>query len=254
MVKFPILLLLAVCLYGQSTPPPPAEPPANLPDAPVVKPQVPVDLDKPADKRVAGVLPNYRTANPYSVYHPLTSKQKMIIATKDSFDYPLYALGGAFAALDQLTNSDPSYGQGTKGFAERYAADYGDQMIGNMMTEGIFPVILHQDPRYFRLGVGSVKKRTWYALTRIFVAHDDNGKLDFNYSEWLGNATGVAISQSYHFDDRNAHSATDKLIEQCGVDAVSQVLKEFWPDVKRKYFNKKNPSTPPATASPTTAP
>jgi hypothetical protein len=173
----------------------------------------------------------------------------MTIAVKDSFDYPLYFLGGAFALQGQIDNDDPSYGQGLKGFAKRYAADYGDQMIGNMMTEGIFPVMLHQDPRYFRMAQGSVGKRTWYALTRIFVAHDDNGKLDFNYSEWMGNATGVAISQAYHFDDRNATAATGKLLEQCGVDAVSQVLKEFWPDVKRKLFKKSQGDPPPASQS-----
>ena len=249
MVKLPIFLLAAVCLFGQTPPPPPANPSANLPDAPGVKPeakpQAPVDLDKPADKRVLGVLPNYRTANPYSVYKPLTNKQKMTIATKDSFDYPLYFLGGAFALQGQISNDDPSYGQGLKGFAKRYAADYGDQMFGNLMTEGIMPVILHQDPRYFRMAQGSVGKRTWYALTRIFVAHDDNGKLDFNYSEWVGNAAAVAISQSYHFDDRNAPAAAEKLVEQCGVDAFSQVLKEFWPDVRRKLF-KKNQGNPQA--------
>jgi hypothetical protein len=215
----------------------------------VAKQDLPPDLDKPADKRVLGVLPNYRTANPYSVYKPLTNGQKMLIATKDSFDYPLYFLGGAFAALGQIDNDDPSYGQGVKGFAKRYAADYGDQMIGNMMTEGIFPVLLHQDPRYFRLAQGSVGKRTWYALTRTLVAHDDSGKLDFNYSEWVGNAVGVAISQSYHFDGRNAGTATYKLFEQCGVDAFSQVLKEFWPDVKRKLF-KKNQSNPQPGSQP----
>jgi hypothetical protein len=170
----------------------------------------------------------------------------MTIALKDSFDFPLYFIGGAFALQGQISNDDPSYGQGLKGFAKRYAADYGDQMIGNMMTEGFMPVLLHQDPRYFRLSQGSIKKRTWYSLTRIFVAHDNNGKLDFNYSEWLGNAAGVAISQSYHFDDRNAASASYKLLEQCGVDAVSQVLKEFWPDVRRKYLKKKS-DPPPAS-------
>jgi len=241
MLKLPSLLLLSIGLAGQVAIPP-QTPPTDLPDAPVVKP-APADIDTPADKRVLGVLPNYRTANPYSVYKPLTAKQKMLIATKDSFDYPLFFLGGAFAAMDQLTNSDPSYGQGTKGFAKRYAADYGDQMFGNMFTEGIMPSLLHQDPRYFRMSTGSVTKRTLHAISATFVTHDDNGKLDFNYSEWLGNSAGVAISQAYHFDDRNARAASEKLVEQCGVDTVSQILKEFWPDIKRKLF-KKDQGTP----------
>jgi hypothetical protein len=130
-----------------------------------------------------------------------------------------------------------------RGFAQRYAADYGDQMFGNLMTEGIMPSLLRQDPRYFRMSTGSIGQRTWHALSSTFVARDDNGKRDFNYSEWLGNSAAVAISQAYHFDDRNAHSAGEKLLEQCGLDAITQVLKEFWPDIKRKLI-KKNPSTP----------
>ncbi len=241
MLRVLILLSLSVGLSGQATTPP-RDPPAKLPDAPVGKP-VPIDLDTPADKRVLGVLPNYRTANPYSVYKPLTVKEKMMIGVKDSFDYPLLFLGGALAGLDQLTGSDPSYGQGTRGFAQRYAADYGDQMFGNLLTEGIMPALLHQDPRFFRMSAGSIGKRTWYALNRTFVAHDDNGKLDFNYSEWVGNAAAVTVSQAYHFDDRNARAASGKLIEQCGLDALTNVLKEFWPDVKRKIF-KKSQGTP----------
>jgi hypothetical protein len=232
-----LLLLLSVCAHGQG-----ATPSSALPDAPVAKP-VPIDIDTPADKRVLGVLPNYRTSNPYSVYQPLTMKQKLMIGVKDSFDYPLLFLGGALAGLDQLKGSDPSYGQGVRGFAQRYAADYGDQMFGNLMTEGFMPVLLHQDPRYFRMSTGSIGKRTLHALSNTFVTHDDSGKLDFNYSEWVGNSVAVAISQSYHFDDRNAHSASEKLVEQCGLDALTAVLKEFWPDIKRKVF-KKSQGTP----------
>ena len=78
----------------------------------------------------------------------------MTIAGKDSFDWPVYPTAAAFATLYQLENQNPSFGQGMSGYAKRFAAAYGDQMIGNMMTEGIVPSLLHQDPRYFRLGEG----------------------------------------------------------------------------------------------------
>src|ERR1700677_2769347 len=51
------------------------------------------------DKRVFGVLPNYRTTELTPIYTPITAKQKMIIATKDTIDYPLFLLGGALAGL-----------------------------------------------------------------------------------------------------------------------------------------------------------
>lgn len=198
----------------------------------------PLDQEPPGGKRVFGVLPNYRTASADLEGSTLTAKQKMTIAAKDSFDYPLVILAAAFAGLDQLTDSDPSFGQGVEGYAHRLGAWYLDESIGNMMTEGIFPAILHQDPRYFRKGSGSIMSRAGYALSRVIITDKDGGKKQFDYSEWLGNATGVAISQIYHPDNRTAVDASELLLEQVGTDAISQVLKEFWPDIKRKWFHR----------------
>ena len=192
----------------------------------------------PPDKRILGVLPNYRTANESAVYTPITVKQKFTIASKDSFDYPLIMLGAAIAGLGQWGNDNPSFGQGAAGFARRFGTSYADQAIGNIMTEGLFPSFLREDPRYFRRGTGSKWSRTFYAATRVFVTHTDTGSLRFNYSEVLGNAAAVAISNSYYPDNRNVSSNVEKLGQQIGVDAISQVLKEFWPDVKRRLFQR----------------
>jgi hypothetical protein len=89
-------------------------PPATSPQSP---PANPLDQEPPGGKRVLGVLPNYRTASADLEGTTLTAKQKLTIASKDSFDYPLALLAAAYAGLDQLNNSDPSYGQGVKGYA-----------------------------------------------------------------------------------------------------------------------------------------
>lgn len=227
--------------------------PSSSESSDVAKPPAKTDQaappEAPPDKRVLGVLPNYRTINETGVYNPIDTKQKLIIACKDSFDYPLVILGGAFAGISQLSNSDPSYGQGVEGFAKRLAANYADQAIGNMMTEGFFPAMLHEDPRYRRIGSsrGSAKYRTWYAFSRIFVTRTDSGGTRFNYSEWLGNATGVAISNAYHPDERDWKDNTYKLLEQCATDGISQILKEFWPDLKphvHKWLHIKSTASP----------
>jgi hypothetical protein len=192
------------------------------------------------DKRVFGVLPNYRTVNETAVYTPISTKYKMTIAAKDSFDYPLVGVAAVFASFGQLTNQNPSFGQGMAGFGRRLGTGYADQAIGNMLTEGILPSLLHEDPRYFRRGHGSVKGRTGYALSRIFITKTDSGGSRFNYSEWVGNAIGVGISNSYLPDQRNVSDNVSKLLTQCGTDAISQVLKEFWPDIKHKLFHKKD--------------
>ena len=193
------------------------------------------------DKRIFGVLPNYRTADGSAPFAPITTKRKFYIAAKDSFDYPVYPLSAAFAGLYQLDDQNPSFGQGVKGYAKRFAASYADQAIGNMMTEAIMPSLLHEDPRYFRIGAagGSKWHRVGYAVTRVMVVRTDKGKWDFNYSEWLGNGAAVAISNLYYpGDTRNVADNVEKLGVQVATDAFSQVLKEFWPDIKHKLFKK----------------
>jgi hypothetical protein len=198
----------------------------------------PVQEQAPPDKRVLGVLPNYRTANETAVYTPITAKQKFTIASKDSFDYPLVALSAVIAGWGQLTNGNPSFGQGMAGYGRRVGTSYADQAIGNMMTEAIFPAFLHEDPRYFRRGYGSKWSRTFYAASRVLVTRTDAGNWRFNYSEVLGNATSVAISNSYYPDNRTVGANVEKLGQQIGIDAISQVLKEFWPDIKRKFLQR----------------
>lgn len=211
----------------------------NPPDvAPAFAPAVNAVSEPPGGRRVFGVLPNYRTADASLEGTVLTPKEKLVIASKDSFDYPLIALGAVFAGLGQLSNQDPSFGQGMKGFGHRLLTNYADQATGNLFTEGVFPVMLHEDPRYFRLGKGSKWRRTGYALTRIFVTRTDGGGTRFNYSEWLGNSASVALSNTYYPENRAVVDNSMKVLEQCGTDAISQVLKEFWPDIKQKLFHK----------------
>lgn len=198
-------------------------------------------VQAPEDKRIFGVLPNNRTTENSLPFHTITAKQKMTIAFKDSFDLPVYPTAALFATLYQLEDQNPSFGQGMAGYAKRFGTAYGDQMIGNMMTEGLIPALGHQDPRYFRLGEGTRKYRAMYALSRIFVARMDSGHNSFNFSEWGGNAAAAAISNAYYPDTRNWNDNLQKLLIACSTDAFSNVLKEFWPDVKghfKKHHNQ----------------
>jgi hypothetical protein len=188
-------------------------------------------------KRVFGVLPNYRSVESSVPFSPLTARQKLGIAARDSFDWPTFITTGAFAAIYQAQNQNPSFGQGMSGYAKRYTAALGDQMIGNMMTEGVLPVLLHDDTRFFRSGSGSTRARLKSALRQIVMIRGDSGNWRFNAPEWLGNAAGVGISNFYYPDSRTFSSNMQRLTMQVGTDALSNVLKEFWPDIKQKLFH-----------------
>ena len=61
-------------------------------------------------------------------------------------------MAGIFAGLSLAQNQYRSFGTGALGFGKYYAGAFADQAIGNFMTEGLFPIVLHQDPRYFVKG------------------------------------------------------------------------------------------------------
>jgi len=190
------------------------------------------------DKRIFGVLPNYRTADGSVPFSPITVRQKFTIARKDTLDYPSYVLAAAFSGLSQLNNSNPSFGQGVQGYARRYASAVADQDLGNFMTEAIFPSFLHEDPRYFRKVNGSVKSRLFYAVTRVLVTRTDAGNWGFNFSEFLGNGTVAALGNAYYPDARGLNPTLQRMGSQIGTDAISGVLKEFWPDIKNYWMTK----------------
>lgn len=213
---------------GQPSPPDPATDPsgsANM--APPVE-----------SKRLLGIIPNYRSSPSLQSYQPLTPAEKFRIASEDSLDRGTFVLAGIDALQSQWANANRSFGQGAAGFGQYFGAAYGDLVIGNDMTEAVFPTLLHQDPRYFRRGIGSGWSRLRYALGQTLWTHHDSGTLQFNYSEIVGNVTAVAISNAYYVDNRTAGNAAAKLGFQIGIDTAGNILKEFWPDLDRKLHRR----------------
>lgn len=189
-------------------------------------------------KRIFGIIPNFRTSPSLANYEPLRPAEKFKIAGQDSFDRGTFALSALFAVDSQLTDATPSFGQGVAGYARYFATAYADFVIANYMTEAVYPILLHQDPRYFRRGTGSGRARLGYAVGQIFRTHKDSGGTQFNYSEWLGNSTAVAISNAYYPDNRTVSNGVSKLGIQIAVDTASNILKEFWPDFERRFTRK----------------
>ena len=196
--------------------------------------------DQPQDdsKRIFGIIPNFRTSPSLIDFEPLTTSEKFGVAWQDTFDRGTFALAGIFAAEGQFTNQNKSFGQGVAGFGRYYSAAYADLAIGNYMTEAVFPSLLHEDPRYFRKGTGSGWSRLGYAVKQIVVTHTDSGRAQFNYSEFAGNSAAVAISNVYYKDNRTAGTAVSQLGLQIGVDAFTNVLQEFWPDIERRFHHR----------------
>ena len=186
------------------------------------------------DKRILWIFTNHRTTDDSTTLSKLTPGGKLAIAWGDATDRAIFFQTAFLAGIGQATNGNPSFGQGTEGYARRFGTTYADFAIENVMAEGVFPTLLHQDPRYFRRREGAGRSRLGYAMSRLFITRTDSGRNQFNYSEVVGSATSLAISNAYYPDGRSVGNNMGRYAVQLGFDAASNVLKEFWPDLKRK--------------------
>jgi hypothetical protein len=161
---------------------------------------------------------------------------KFLLFVQDSFDPVTFFAAGFDAGLNQAENQDPTFGQGAAGYSKRFGASFADQTSFRFFKDFAYPSIFFEDPRYYRLVHGSGGRRLLHAVEHAFVAHRDNGNLMFNYSEWLGTASAVTLSNIYHPGNQRGFAPAARqvgfdILEDMGFDA----LREFWPEIARKF-------------------
>ena len=148
-------------------------------------------------QRLIGFFPNFYTSYVYDAT-PLTTKQKFSLAARGTFD-PVALIGvGLAAGLEQATNTYAGYGQGAAGYSKRFAAKFVDGRSSDFLTHAVFPVLLHQDPRYYYQGSGSIKSRLLHAVSSAFFTRNDSGRTVFNSSYLLGDMSAGALSNLYY--------------------------------------------------------
>jgi hypothetical protein len=190
-------------------------------------------------ERIFWIIPNYRSVSADCQLPPLSVKDKFVLATKDSFDYSAFIVAGMVAGYSMATVQYREFHQGAAGYGRYYWHSFVDQTVGNYFTEAIVPTLTHEDPRYYTLGHGGFVRRTGYALSRLVVTKTDSGGKSFNYSEIVGNGAGAALSNAYYPQvERTAGNTMSKWATQVGIDGIANILKEFWPDIRRDIFHR----------------
>ena len=179
-------------------------------------------------QRVFGVIPNFYVSYVTNAA-PLTRRQKFQLAWKTSIDPVSFAVNGIVAGIEQSQNDFGGYGQGAKGYAERYGAAYGNFVISTYIGSAILPSILKQDPRYFYKGTGSKRSRVLNALAQSVICKGDNGHWQANYSGLIGGLAASGISNIYYAPkDRDGVGFTfENALIGIGTTAVTNLLQEF---------------------------
>ena len=179
-------------------------------------------------QRVLGFVPNYYASYIWDAA-PLTPKLKFKLGLRATTDPVSFLAAAGLAGVEQKHNTFPGYGQGTEGYAKRFGAAYADAFIGKMVSRAILPTVLHQDPRYFYRGSGSVGSRIFYALRAAVITRGDNGRMQPNYSQVLGNFAASGISNLYRAPgDRTVGLTFRNGLIMTASGAVENLLREFF--------------------------
>lgn len=194
-------------------------------------------------KPMFGIIPDFEyPSDAPDNRPPLTEREKYMLSLHEAFDTSAHIRNVFQAALQQAGNGEPHYGEGWGAFGERFAANEGDKITGSLLTYGVLPSLLHEDPRYFRRGTGSAMARTWYAIDRTFVTRRDDGSSGFNNSEVFGEMVSASISVLYYpRQDRTAAEALTNWLVNLGGNSGYNLLTEFYPDLMRGLFGRHKP-------------
>jgi hypothetical protein len=257
-----LLLMPAIALAGQG---PAASTSPTLPDAPMAQATqsstsasgdpstntttrttttsttVTVSNEGRQTKRILGIVPNFRAVSANVKLPPDTPKDKFKTAFQDSFDYSAIIWAGGQAGVGQLQSSYPAFGQGAAGYGRYFWHTFADQTDENLWVEGILPVALKQDNRYYTLGHGGFVKRCVYSFSRIAITRNDAGDEVPNYSEIVGAGTASGIAALYYPGQyRTWTKVGQRWLTSVIIDGFTFSAKEFWPDVNNAIFHQKD--------------
>lgn len=168
---------------------------------------------------------------------PLTSGQKFKLALFSSVS-PAAFLGSACGAgFGQAADTPAGYGQGASAYGQRFGASMAKRATSNLVGTYLLSSMLHDDPRFFVMGDGSLKQSIWFALRRVVVVRKDDGGEAFNWPGVVGPLAAAGLANTYMPEAQRTVGYT---MESYGWSIAStagvNLLKEYWPTITRKVL------------------
>lgn len=206
-----------------------------MPDAP--RPGTPQAARSRADNDTGY---DFRTqvVEPGQPFHPLSAKQKMVFLFHEQFSPQALVPAFISAGYDQLTDDDPRYGVDSGAFGARLGADALRQATMRFFSDGLMPIVLHEDPRYYRKATGSYVDRGVYAAERVFINRHDSGKNGFNYANVTGELLASALTTAYYPDPSlGANVVMETWATSLAGGALNNEFREFLPDAFRAWHH-----------------
>src|SRR5882757_673524 len=238
--------------------------PANAQDQ-QMKPQPSSDevLRQEEKQRAFGVMPMFQTVSLANAKNipPLRPKQKFHLMLKSSTDPFVFAQDAVLSGIGQARNTnsgtktviDPvtgkptkvryGFGQGAEGYFKRFGASYADTADGNFWGNAVLPVLLKEDPRYYRMGTGSFARRFSYSASTALWCRRDNGTWGPNYANVAGNFISGGISNLYYpSEDAGLEKTVIGAVTVTAEGVIGAELIEFLPDIEHHFLKNRHPN------------
>lgn len=214
-------------------------------------------LRRQEKQRILGVMPMFNVVNGANSIPPLRPKQKFQLFWKSSTDPFIFGLDAIIAGIGQAENSNAGtktvqnpdgttrverwgFPQGASGYFQRYATTYADSFDGNFWGNAVLPVLLKEDPRFYRMGTGSFSRRFLWAASTTIWCRRDNGKWGPNYANVAGNFIGGGIANLYYPSEEGGFEKTTvSALTVTAEGTFGAELLEFWPDIEHHFLKKR---------------
>jgi len=208
---------------------------AALADGPGALPLLPVVHQM----AVAAVPPRRKYAQ---VIEPGETAQQFTSTDKVMYSFaevarPITLLPALYSAsYEQLFNTDPKYGHDAGAFGEKFGASMLRSASVRVFSDGVLASALHQDPRYYRIGQGSVIHRGLRSAMQALVRRGDDGGSQINFSGIGGRAAAAALTVTYYPEPSiTAPVVASTFLISIATDAGGDLLLEFIPSVIHRF-------------------
>ena len=212
-------------------------------------------------QRAFGVMPMFQTvslANSKNI-PPLRPKQKFQLMLKSTTDPFVFAEDAVLSGIGQARDTNDGttvtvhpdgtktytrwgFGQGAQGYFKRFGASYADTADGNFWGNAVLPILLKEDPRYYRMGEGSFAKRFLYSAKTAVWCRRDNGTWGPNYANVAGNFVSGGISNLYYPSQEGGFEKTTiGALTVTAEGMIGSELIEFLPDIEHHFLKNRRP-------------
>ena len=177
---------------------------------------------------------NARVIQPGTPAEALTPTEKAQLALRNTFGPRAVGQRLILASWDQAFDDRHPWPNGIHGYGMRFGSRMGRLATANALRLSS-DIAFGLEPRYDRCNCSGFLARTGHAWRRVVVARTDSGGEFPAVSNFVGSYGAQMITDQWEPDHRNTWSRKlENGSMRLAWRGASNMLREFWPDIKRK--------------------